>query len=237
MTREWSRAARVFAGMSEKPSAPRWRRHAPDFALLLLLVVGRASFADHYHVPSGSMEPTLAVKDHILVDKSAYGLRVPFSETWLTEREPSRGDVVVFAHPLSGDVMVKRLVGVPGDTVALRAGQLWLNGDAVEQVLEGGARLERLPGAAHPLSAEQDQGPDLGPVQVPAGHYLMLGDHRGNSADSRFWGFVPRAKLLGRAVAVVYSARDGLSGTERVWLPLGAYSGDARLVEPRGYGE
>jgi signal peptidase I len=237
VTREWSQGTRVRARMSEQPSPRRWRRHAPDFALLLLLIVGRASFADHYHVPSGSMEPTLAVKDHILVDKRAYGLRLPFSETWLTERAPSRGDVVVFSHPLSGDTMVKRLVGVPGDTVVLSEGQLWLNGARVEQVLADGARLERLPGAAHPLNVAEDQGPDFGPVSVPRGHYLMLGDHRGNSADSRSWGLVPRARLLGRAVAVVYSAREGLSGTERVWLPLAAGSGDARLVEPRDYGE
>ena len=219
--------------MTTPSRAHALRRHVPDLLLLLLLVVGRASLADHYHVPSGSMEPTLAVKDHILVDKRAYGLRVPFSETWLTVREPSRGDVVVFSHPLSDETMVKRLVGLPGDTVALRHGELQLNGAPVPQVLAEGGRLERLPGAAHPLNTAEDQGPDFGPVSVPPGHYLMLGDHRGNSADSRFWGFVPRSKLLGRAVAVVYSAREGLSGTGRVWLPLAPDSDDARLLEPR----
>ncbi|MCY1021233.1 signal peptidase I [Pyxidicoccus sp. MSG2] len=221
--------------MAEKSSrpAPRWKRHLPDLVVLLFLLVGRASFADHYHVPSGSMEPTLAVKDHILVDKRAYGLRVPLTETWLTEREPTRGDVVVFAHPLTGTTMVKRLIGLPGDTVALVDGRLWLNGAPVEQTLARGARREALPGAPHPLSPEEDQGPDFGPLQVPAGGYLMLGDHRGNSADSRFWGLVPRARLLGRAVAVVYSARDGLSGTERLWLPLTPGSEDSRLLEPR----
>ncbi|WP_164000240.1 signal peptidase I [Pyxidicoccus caerfyrddinensis] len=213
--------------------APRWKRHLPDLAVLLFLLVGRASFADHYHVPSGSMEPTLAVKDHILVDKRAYGLRVPLTETWLTEREPTRGDVVVFAHPLTGTTMVKRLIGLPGDTVALVQGRLWLNGAPVEQTLAQGVRREALPGAPHPLAPEEDQGPDFGPLQVPAGEYLMLGDHRGNSADSRFWGLVPRARLLGRAVSVVYSARDGLSGTERLWLPLTPGSEDSRLLEPR----
>lgn len=222
--------------MAEQPpsSTPRWKRHLPDLVLLLLLLVARASFADHYHVPSGSMEPTLAVKDHILVDKRAYGLRVPLTETWLTESEPTRGDVVVFAHPITGTTMVKRLIGLPGDTVALVEGRLWLNGAPVEQTFEQGVRREALPGAPHPLSPEEDQGPDFGPLRVPAGEYLMLGDHRGNSADSRFWGLVPRARLLGRAVAVVYSARDGLSGAERLWLPLTPGSEDPRLLEPRG---
>jgi signal peptidase I len=215
--------------MTQRPSA--LRRAAPELLFVLLLVVGRASLADHYHVPSGSMEPTLAVKDHILVDKRAYGLRLPLTERWLSERAPARGDVVVFSHPLEGDTMVKRVVGLPGDEVALVGGQLQLNGVFVQQQLSAGARLERLPGAVHPLSPDGDQGPDFGPVRVPAGHYLMLGDHRGNSADSRFWGFVPHEKLLGRAVAVVYSARDGLSPAERVWLPLS--SEDARLLEPR----
>ncbi|MBZ4422559.1 signal peptidase I [Myxococcus sp. RHSTA-1-4] len=222
-----------MAEQSPSPT-PRWKRHLPDLALLLFLLVGRASFADHYHVPSGSMEPTLAVKDHILVDKRAYGLRVPLTETWLTEREPTRGDVVVFAHPRTGETMVKRLVGLPGDTVALVQGRLWLNGAPVAQTLAQGVRREALPGAPHPLAPEEDQGPDFGPLQVPAGEYLMLGDHRGNSADSRMWGLVPRAKLLGRALAVVYSARDGLSGTERLWLPLTPGSEDPRLLEPHG---
>ncbi len=130
--------------------------------------------------------------------------------------------------------MVKRLVGLPGDSVALVQGQLWLNGAPVAQTLAQGVRHEALPGAPHPLASEEDQGPGFGPLQVPADEYLMLGDHRGNSADSRMWGLVPRAKLLGRAVAVVYSARDGLSGAERLWLLLTPGSEDSRLLEPHG---
>ena len=199
----------------------RWMKLLVDLSPLLLLLVGRASLADHYHVPSGSMEPTLQVKDHIVVDKRAYGLRVPLTHLWLTENEPRRGDVLLFDSPVDGRVMVKRLVGVPGDRIAFDGESLRLNGERIpQQLTPDGARLEFLPGALHPLHPETDQGPPLSEVVVPARHYLVLGDHRGNSADSRYWGFVPRENLLGRAVAVVYSQREGLSAGERWWLPL-----------------
>lgn len=211
----------------------RWKTYL-ELAALGVLLVGRASFADHYHVPSGSMEPTLRVKDHLAVDKRAYGLRVPLTHTWLTESEPQRGDVVVFDSPVDGTVLVKRLVGLPGDRIAFEGGSLRINGHLVAQGLtEDGVRLEWLPGALHPLSPEADQGPDMDEVEIPPRRYLMLGDHRGNSADSRFWGLVPRENLLGRAVAVLYSPREGLSGGEHWWLPLRTDEGqgvDARLT-------
>lgn len=220
-TRELSRAS------------SRWMRRLADVALLAILVIGRGSFADHYYVPSGSMEPTLQVHDRLAVDKSAYGLRIPLTQTWLTESEPQRGDVVVFSSPVSGDTLVKRLVGLPGDRIAFDGEQLILNGEPVAQSLTvDGTRLEHLPQALHPLHPEPDQGPALRELVVPPRHYLMMGDHRGNSADSRAWGFVPREKLLGRAVAVLYSSREGLGASERWWIPLRpeADSVDARLT-------
>jgi signal peptidase I len=207
---------------AEAPRARgRWTKILVDVSPLLLLLIGRASLADHYHVPSGSMEPTLQVKDHIVVDKRAYGLRVPLTRLWLTESEPRRGDVILFDSPVDGRVMVKRLVGVPGDRIAFDGESLLLNGERVpQQLTPDGARLEFLPGALHPLHPEPDQGPPLSEVEVPARHYLVLGDHRGNSADSRYWGLVPRENLLGRAMAVLYSQREGLGAGERWWLPL-----------------
>ena len=216
----------------EKPSRFKWKLYLADLAALAVLLLGRASFADHYHVPSGSMEPTLRIKDHLAVDKRAYGLRVPFTHTWLTESEPRRGDVVVFDSPIDGKVMVKRLVGMPGDRVTFDGESLHLNGQRVEQSLTPeGARLEHLPGALHPLHPEPDQGPSLDEVAIPPGYFLVLGDHRGNSADSRVWGLVPRENILGRVVAVLYSSREGLSGGERWWIPLGA--DEATGVDPR----
>jgi signal peptidase I len=206
----------------------RWKRLLADLLPLLLVFVARGSLADHYHVPSGSMEPTLQVRDHLAVDKRAYGVRVPLTRVWLTHTEPRRGDVVVFASPVDGTVLVKRLVGLPGDTVAFAGGHLLLDGEPVPQEAgEGGARLERLPGAVHPLHPEAFQGPPMAPVTIPEGHFLMLGDHRGNSTDGRSFGLVPRDHLLGRAVAVLYSPeREGLAWHERLWLPLTPAEGE-----------
>ncbi len=213
-------------------SSSRWMKRLADVALLAILVIGRGSFADHYHVPSGSMEPTLQVNDRLAVDKSAYGLRVPLTQVWLTESEPERGDVVVFASPVNGDTLVKRLVGLPGDRIAFDGEHLVLNGKRVAQRFTAdGARLEHLPRALHPLHPEPEQGPALREVTVPPRHYLMLGDHRGNSADSRMWGFVPRENLLGRAVAILYSPREGIT-SGRWWIPLRPEEGsvDERLT-------
>jgi signal peptidase I len=205
-----------------------------DVAVLAILVIGRGSFADHYYVPSGSMEPTLAVSDRLAVSKSAYGLRVPLTRVWLTEKEPERGDVVVFDSPVDGTTMVKRLVGLPGDRIGFDGDHILLNGRrVVHSITRDGRRIEHLPGLAHPLHPEPDQGPPMVEVEVPARHYLMLGDHRGNSADSRVWGFVPRENLLGRAVAILYSPREGLTLGQRWWIPLRSEEGaevDVRLT-------
>jgi signal peptidase I len=180
------------------------------------------------------MEPTLRINDHLMVDKRAYGLRVPLTHLWMTESEPQRGDVVVFDSPIDGKVMVKRLVGVPGDRIAFDGESVLLNGEPVPQrTLPDGSRLELLPGAPHPIHPEPYQGPTQDELVIPPRHYLMLGDHRGNSADSRVWGLLPRENLLGRVVAVGYSRREGLSGGERWWIPLGSDDGntvDVRLT-------
>ena len=214
------------------PRRRRWTRNLPELVFLVLVVVGRASFADHYYVPSGSMEPTLAVGDRLVVDKRAYGLRVPLTQAWLTRAPAARGDVVVFASPLDGTVTVKRVVAVPGDRVAFHDGRLWLGGAPVDVTAAPPALREALPGAPHFLHPEADQGPDLPEQVVPEGHYLVMGDHRGNSFDGRSWGFLPHAQLLGRATHVVYTPREGLSGAERWLLPLSAP--DPRLAVPGG---
>jgi len=201
---------------------------------LLLILVARSSFANHYEVPSGSMEPTLAVGDRIFADMRAYGVRVPLTERWLTEREPVRGDVVLFSHPLSGEVLVKRLVGLPGDVLEMKGGVLFVNGIAQEQQARDGRRLEALAGRMHPLFADEHQGPSFGALRVLPRHYFMAGDHRGNSSDSRMWGLVPREKLVGKAVAILFSPREGLQGAARFWIPLTPDSvPDQRLLQGR----
>lgn len=163
----------------------------------------RASFADHYRVPSGSMEPTVQVGDRILVEKAAYGLRVPATEIYaLHFSPPSRGDVVVLLPPdgdiyddamdrATGTVLLKRVVAVGGDLVEVRSGIVMIDGKRADDhasLAEGG-------------------GPDFGPVRVPDGKVLVLGDNRGNSRDGRYFGFVDRDRIVGRACAVVF--RDG----------------------------
>lgn len=190
-----------------------WGREAAGLAgILLLALTARGTLADHYHVPTGSMQPTVAIGDRILVNKAAYGVRVPLTETWLVHGdEPVPGDVVVLASPEDGDILLKRVVAAPGDAVAVRGGRLWRNG-AVVPVGEDG--LERLGDVAHPLRLEHGGGPDFGPVLVPSGRFLVMGDNRGDSLDGRVFGWVRREAIFGRAVGVF--ARDG----RPTWQPL-----------------
>lgn len=220
--------------MSDGKQNNRFRRCRAvlrDALFLGLVLLGRGSLADHYFVPSGSMEPTLQVNDRLVVDKRAYGLRLPLTRLWLTEASPARGDIVVFHSPADGQVLVKRLVGLPGDRVALQAGHLVVNGERVEQaIVSPGVWLEHLPGTPHPSFAGADQGPAMSEQEVPPRHYLMLGDHRGNSADSRYFGWVPRENLLGRVEAVLYRPRPSLAWAERLWIPLRGAEVDPRLL-------
>jgi signal peptidase I len=162
--------------------------------------------------------------DCILVQKMHYGLRLPFTTVRLTEGStPRRGDIVVFESPADGKTLVKRLIGLPGDSVALRQDRLYVDGVAAGYQPWGGSfedemvaefrehphllRRERIAGIDHPvmLLPGRPASRDFGPVTVPADSYLMLGDNRDDSADSRFIGFVPRRLLLGRATRVVVS--------------------------------
>jgi signal peptidase I len=137
--------------------------------LIFGLLAFRSSLADQYVIPSGSMEPTIQIGDHVLVDKRAYDLRIPFTEISLARTgEPIRGDVVVFKDPRDPSIcLIKRLIGLPGDRVMVRGE--W--------------------------------------VTVPPEQYYFLGDNRGNSADSRVWGFARRQALLGKAKVVLYSLK------------------------------
>jgi signal peptidase I len=173
-------------------------RHETKKTLVTLLATGavvftaRTSLADHYFVPSGSMEPTVQVGDHILVNKLAYGVHVPLVHANVIDLPgPRRGDVVVLESPEDGRVLLKRVVALPGDDVAVRDGTTWIDGKPVDDAPARG-----------PASDAHDGGPDFGPTTVPPNHYLVLGDNRGNSKDSRMFGFVAKPAILGRAVGV-----------------------------------
>lgn len=189
-----------------------------SLAIVLFLLV-RAFFVEAFKIPSGSMEGTLLVGDFLLVNKLVYGAEVPLTHKRLPAvRAPALGDVVVFRWPNDTDKhFVKRLVGLPGDTVEMHAGMLWRNGAEV---------LEPFVRRSLPLSSETsdefrwqrdylipDAGArgynptrnDWGPLVVPAEHYFVLGDNRDRSADSRYWGFVPDSLMRGTPMFVYYS--------------------------------
>jgi signal peptidase I len=177
-----------------------------------VILAARASFADHYRVPTGSMEPTVAVGDQVCVDKLAYGLRIPASDVYLVRAAgPQRGDVVVLTSPASGDVLLKRVVAIPGDTVSVVDGRLAIDGAPVPTSAEGGEVIETLGQHRHRLGMRFGGGPDLPATRVPDKSYLVMGDNRGNSLDGRSFGWVVGSAILGRAAAVC------LHGGRPVW--------------------
>ena len=189
------------------------RRELPQIAvMLLLLLAARDSFANHYTVPSGSMEHTLQIGDRVAVDMRAYGLRVPFTEVQLMETgTPQLGDIAVFASPQDGTRLIKRVAAVAGDEVELVGGRLSINGVAMAMLEEADTELFRNHRAT--LNLRHGGGPDIHGLVIPDGQVLMLGDARGNSVDGRFFGLVRADDLYGRAVAVYYRRGEGLGWT------------------------
>lgn len=210
-----------------------WRRDLrPLLVLALVLFSLRSSLADWNDVPTGSMHPTVLVGDRILVNKLAYDLKLPFTTMHLAEwSDPQRGEIVVFFSPHDGQRLVKRVIGLPGDTIELRGNQLVVNSrpTAYESVSEHAVRdvapedrqrqqyvLELLDGQPHTVAATPltFARRDFPPAIVPPGHYFMMGDNRDESFDSRYFGPVSRQQIIGRAEAVVVSL-DRQHG----WMP------------------
>lgn len=219
------------------PRAPRMRRFLREWILALIVPVlvatsFRSAVADWNDVPTGSMIPTILEGERILVDKLAYDLKLPYTDTRLARwGDPVRGDIVICDSPVDGTRLVKRVVGVPGDMLAMRDNRLHVNGaplaygppdaDAAtgltdEQQARHRIRTEDLTGRRHAVmfTPELPARRDFPPVVVPAGKYFVMGDNRDNSADSRFFGFVDRERIDGRVRAVVASLDP-----DRHWLP------------------
>jgi len=193
-------------------TAQSWiRNELPQIALmLLLLTAARDSFANHYVVPSGSMEHSLEIGDRVAVDMRAYGLRLPFTDVELMATgAPQRGDIAVFDSPQDGKRLIKRVAAVAGDEVDLVDGRLSINGVSLETL--DGTDSEAFRNHRALLNLAHGGGPDIQGLVVPAGQVLMLGDARGNSIDGRFFGLVPAGELYGRAIAVYYRRGEGLS--------------------------
>lgn len=184
-------------------------------ALVLVILAARSSLADHYYVPSGSMLPTIDLGDRILVNKLAYGLRVPFSNWYLVESEgPRPGDVVICESPEDGEVLIKRVVGIPGDTITIRSGRITTNNVVAPIQSTDQGLIETIKEKSHPVTLSAGGGPDYGPRRIPKNKYLLMGDNRGNSHDGRMFGLVDRSAILGRAVGV-FLGREGF-----IWKTL-----------------
>ena len=193
-------------------------REAVILGLLVTgILAGRSSLADHYFVPSGSMQETLQEGDRVFVDKRAYGLRLPFTLLKLTNGEPvGRGDVVIFDSPYDGVRLIKRIVAVAGDNVEIKDGHLSINGQPLGRDTD--RSIEVFGDKPVQLDLGRGGGPDYS-VTIDAGMVLAIGDHRGASRDGRFFGPVAESAIYGRAVAVYYRRGDGfLAGFS--WLAL-----------------
>jgi signal peptidase I len=214
--RNLSKPVREVPGSeADAPRKSALREYTEAFGIALVLaIVIRTFFVQAYKIPSGSMEPTLLIGDHILVNKLIYGLRVPDSLFGITFpgvpwghylfriETVHRGDVVVFVFPPDPSKdFIKRVIGVGGDSVAVKDGVVYLNGQKMDDP------------HGHFEVSEQERSPlnprdNFGPVTVPAGMLLMMGDNRDRSYDSRFWGFVDANNVEGRAI-VIYWSWDG----------------------------
>lgn len=208
-------------------------------AVLIALTI-RWALLEAYVIPSASMLPSLLIHDHIFVNKIVYGMRVPFTEKWMFRlNEPKRGEVIVFKFPKDKSVAyIKRIVGVPGDRVYYENGNLYVNDQLVEkfppsellddfkwisETRDDFGQLfkdnytpyeEHLDDAKYSIMLRKGErmGFDDGPYVIPEDNFFVLGDNRDNSKDSRFWKFVPRENLIGRASFVWLSCDEKLPG-------------------------
>lgn len=188
------------------------------FPVLLLVVLLRSFVIEPFRIPSGSMLPTLEIGDFILVNKYTYGLRLPvLHKEIVLFGPPQRGDIIVFRYPknLEQD-FIKRVIGVPGDLVEYRSKNFYINGKRVKRDELGQYEKSRqnlfvyeeaLDGAFYETLAYPNTLHRPGRWRVPAGHYFVSGDNRDNSNDSRFWGFVPRENIVGRAFHIWFNLR------------------------------
>jgi len=185
------------------------------FPIVLIVLLLRSFLVEPFRIPSGSMMPTLLIGDFILVNKFSYGIRLPVLYDKVIEvGEPERGDIVVFRYPKQPSVdYIKRVIGLPGDRIAYYKKKIYVNGKPAKQISLGryqgvgqGANmtgsellLEDLQGVEHNILIRPGMPSVEGVFVVPEGQYFMMGDNRDNSNDSRYWGTVPEANLVGKA--------------------------------------
>ena len=178
---------------ARKKSVLREYLEAAVIAILLALFI-RAFVVQAFKIPSGSMEPTLMIGDHILVNKFIYGIKAPFiNKTIMPIRNPKRGDIIVFIYPLDRKKdFIKRLIGLPRDTIRVVNNRIYINGKPYDD-----------PYGVYGGREKENQ--NLGPIIVPDGSLFVMGDNRDHSYDSRYWGFVPMESVKGKAVIIYWS--------------------------------
>ena len=216
------------------------KENLPFILFIVLMFSFRSSMADWYHVPSGSMEPTIQVGDRIVVDKTAYTLELPFSDIVIANTgDVERGDIVIINSTAAQNRLVKRAVAVAGDTVELRHNRLFINGESAtitpltppfyQEALLGDSRTIALTnsdyidssGVTHP--SIKNPASSFHPVTIPKGYILAMGDNRDNSMDSRYYGLFPISEIQGRAASVAFSLDKSnyyLPRQDRVLLTL-----------------
>ncbi|MCV2885071.1 signal peptidase I [Aestuariibacter sp. AA17] len=193
---------------------------------IALMMVMRSSIADWYHVPTGSMEPTVLPGDRVFVNKMAYQLEIPFTDIGVMNmRSPARGDIVIIQSKAAENRLLKRIVAVEHDRISMQNNKLVINGKPLMYEKVDGKHYETIDDVKHavafkPASQKLD---NFTPVTVPKGYVLVLGDNRNYSADSRVYGFIPVSELQGKVLGLVtsldknnyYLPRDG-----RHFVPL-----------------
>lgn len=217
-------------------------RNKGFIVFMLGMVMFRSALADWSVVPTGSMEPTIQIGDRIMVDKAAYDIRLPFTHISLIHlADPKRGDIVVLDSHAANERLVKRVIGMPGDEVALRNNALYINGvaatyspasvqgihddeqDPSRYEVESLGRLQHLVRLSLYQPGEMR---DFGPIKVPVAEYLLMGDNRDRSLDSRYFGFFPRNEIVGRSSYVAMSldpSNDYLPRKQRFGARLDGY--------------
>jgi len=177
------------------------REYAESIAIAILLaLVIRTYLVQAFKIPSGSMEDTLAIGDHLLVSKFVYGTKIPFvDKRVLTFRDPRQGDVIVFEYPEDPSKdFIKRVIGVPGDVIEGKEKKVYVNGKQYENPHEVHKEKDIIPKEMNPRDT-------FGPITVPANSYFVMGDNRDRSYDSRFWKFVRRDQIKGLAFIKYWS--------------------------------
>lgn len=189
------------------------------FIAVLIATSFKSAIADWNIVPTGSMKPTIVEGDRIFVNKLAYDLKIPYTTWHVGEwRNPERGDIVVFYSPIDNKRLVKRVIGLPGDRIAMRNNTLFINGGQLGYEASDNAAnrkcpgpyciIENLSGKKHPVMISpyySSSRSSFNAVTVPQENYFMMGDNRDNSADSRYFGFVDRNQIVGKATFIVAS--------------------------------